>query len=542
MVRTRGRLLALTAVILAVAWSAVLPPTAAADGLVRVIVRLRGTPSTLRASTLSANPDLARAQLRTRRVEAVDVARSVTSLLEHERRVSFGTSVQGYEVLWTVRGVSATCSADLVDRLAALPDVAEVLTDPFLEVKLPDATSDGTAPWHLAALRGGDLAASMGLDGTGVTVGILDSGCSPDAPFAGRVAAYRDFRSEPSPEWGDDVGHGTAVAGCVVHESLGVAPGARLVVARVIETLTFHDEAGDRELVGAFAGRILAAMQWMLDPDEDPATADAPLIVSNSWGFPENPYLSRDYFRPAVAAWRSAGLIPVFAAGNVKGQSSLVVFPADYPDVIAVGAHDRGFAVPAFSCGGSPSDPLVKPDFVAPGDEIPVFTRLRSGRLGVTARRGTSFAAPLVAGLLAVLAQASPGLAYDGAYGLLRDGARDLETLGRDRRSGWGAVNLDASLARLLDAEAWADGAAGGLGDAARVASRWSELAGRAGTSVGAEILERFRQNVADAVAAQLQTGESALATELSGLLGPEHPLASSLRRVAGFAGSVPAP
>lgn len=90
---------------------------------------------------------------------------------------------------------------------------------------------------------------------------------------------------------------------------VGVAPGARLVVAKAL----------DRNGRGSLSN-LLKAMQWMLDPDGDPRTNDRPHVVSNSWGVQRRDAHISGFedtlFWETVRAWRAAGITPVFSAGN----------------------------------------------------------------------------------------------------------------------------------------------------------------------------------------------------------------------------------
>ena len=57
-------------------------------------------------------------------------------------------------------------------------------------------------------------------------------------------------------------------------------------------------------------------MEWMIDPDGNPQTADHPQIVSNSWGDKRRPFDQERALWNAVQTWRDMGIMPVFAIGN----------------------------------------------------------------------------------------------------------------------------------------------------------------------------------------------------------------------------------
>ena len=91
-------------------------------------------------------------------------------------------------------------------------------------------------------------------------------------------------------------------AGAPAAAPIGVAPGARLLVARAMGAN------------GSGTGSaLLAAAQWMTDPDGNPGTADQPAIVNNSWSAST---ANDTWFRPMIRRWLELGIVPVFAAGN----------------------------------------------------------------------------------------------------------------------------------------------------------------------------------------------------------------------------------
>ena len=168
-------------------------------------------------------------------------------------------------------------------------------------------------------------------------MGSIDSGVNADHPdIAGKVVAWRDFAAG-RPEPYDDNGHGTHTIGTMVGGAaggapIGVAPGAKVVVAKAL------DRHGDATL-----STLMAACEWIADPDGDPATADAPSVVNASWGAPS---AAGTRLRPIIARWRDLGIVPVFASGNT-GRS--VSAPAVYPEALAVGALGPRGRVARFS-------------------------------------------------------------------------------------------------------------------------------------------------------------------------------------------------
>ena len=204
----------------------------------------------------------------------------------------------------------------------------------------------------------------------------------------------------------------------------------------------------------ASSSNLLAAGQWLSDPDGDPGTADQPAVINDSWG---GSAANDPWFRQMVRRWVALGIAPVFAAGNAGPAAGTVGSPADYPESIAVGAMDQSGAVATFSSVGPGvwTDPdhtgppagtvLVKPNLVAPGASI-----LSLVGTSYQAWSGTSMAAPHVSGVIALMHQANPGLSVAQVASLLQSSARDVPAPGPDPLSGYGMVDAPAAVAAAL--------------------------------------------------------------------------------------------
>jgi subtilisin family serine protease len=289
------------------------------------------------------------------------------------------------------------------------------------------------------------------MTGAGVRIGSIDTGVDASHPeLAGKVVAWRDFVAGGSQPY-DDNGHGTHTVGTMVggvagRSPVGVAPGASVVVARAI--------GADGVARGS---TLLAAAQWIADPDGNPATADQPQVVNNSWATNAR---GDTWFRPMVRRWLALGIVPVFAAGNTGPGPSTVASPADYPESLAVGSIGSSGDVSSFSARGPVvwTDPdgtgpaagtaLPKPDLVAPGEGI--ASTLPGGRYA--AYSGTSMAAPHVAGAAALLRQAAPAAEPAAVIDALRRSASDRGPAGPDAAYGWGVLDLPAAVAALTGA------------------------------------------------------------------------------------------
>ncbi|GIH10014.1 hypothetical protein Rhe02_80810 [Rhizocola hellebori] len=239
-----------------------------------------------------------------------------------------------------------------------------------------------------------------GFTGSGVKVAVLDTGADFSHPdLAGQVAERADFTVEGGTA-ADGHGHGTHVAAIIAGtgaaasgERRGVAPGAQLVVGKVLDDDGFGSES-----------QIIAGMEW--------AATRAKVINMSLGGW--EPSDGTDPMSMAVNALTAQhGTLFVIAAGN-EGVDNYITSPAAAADALTVGAVDFDDQVAWFSSRG----PLIntraaKPELVAPGVEV-VAARAAGTGLGriidsrYTSLSGTSMAAPHAAAGAAILSQRHP--------------------------------------------------------------------------------------------------------------------------------------
>jgi hypothetical protein len=231
---------------------------------------------------------------------------------------------------------------------------------------------------------------------------------------------------------------GAMVGGDTGGTTVGVAPNSQWIAVKI-----FNDSGSST------ATAIHLGFQWLLDPDGNPNTADAPNVVNNSWTY-ANPGCYLD-FEPDLQSLRAAGILPVFAAGNGGPYGSTSYSPSNNPSAFAVGAINNVSQIYAYSsrgpttCGGS-SGPF--PEIVAPGVNINT-TDLYGSYYSVS---GTSLAAPHVAGGLALLLSAYPNLSVADQESALINSAVDLGVTGPDDIYGYGRLNLIAAYQYLANA------------------------------------------------------------------------------------------
>jgi serine protease AprX len=313
-----------------------------------------------------------------------------------------------------------------------------------------------------------------GLTGAGITIAVLDSGIAKvqdDLP-ASAVVAFKDFVNGRTTRY-DDYGHGTHVAGILAGRGTdsggqfaGTAPGAKLVVLKVL------DSQGNGRV-----SNVIAALNWL--------TTYGPYygvrVVNMSFGAQPDEDPSLDPLALAAKALVDRGVVVVAAAGNNGQLNGYNVWggipsPADAPWVLTVGASSsmgtltrKDDTMASFSSRGPAVGHIAKPDLVASGVGI-VAPMAAEGSLVSSLSQllvsplcaltscaatstgqymslsGTSMAAPVVSGTVALMLQANPNLTpnlvkailqytaeFRKGYSPLEQGAGFLNTLGAVR-------------------------------------------------------------------------------------------------------------
>lgn len=294
--------------------------------------------------------------------------------------------------------------------------------------------------------------------GEGVQVAIIDTGLSPSHPdLDGTLACghcWKDFVNQrPRPY--DDNGHGTHVAGIVAGNghlqpnplnayfptgARGIAPGAQLIVAKAMNATG-----------GGSDTRVANAIEWVMDPDGQPGTGDEPDILHLSLGVRAPTTTdgtvkvgsrTEEVVRDAI----ERGILVVMSAGNQGEQGPAP--PGNVDGVLAVGALDADGQLVAFSNRGKGVDVF------APGVIMSTWPRQLDGD-GITdaytGLAGTSQAAPVVTGALALVLDANPRLAEGGPTMVQHIESTVRSTSAREDAGGMQVRTLDAGA--LLAAE-----------------------------------------------------------------------------------------
>jgi len=341
--------------------------------------------------------------------------------------------------LWAINALAVTANAQAIRALAALPEVESITLDATLAAPSPQPAATVVPEWNIDAVGAATLW-SQGLTGLGTVVAGVDTGVDAfhadlTTRWRGGANSWYDPNGEHATPY-DASGHGTqslsvAVGGDAGGSAIGVAPDAQWIAVKI-----FND-AGIASLSGIHLG-----FQWLLDPDSNPLTADNPDVVNSSWGFPSVAGQCYLEFETDLEVLKAAGIAVVFSAGNEGSGGS--VSPADNPAGFGVGAVDSSLSVASFSSRGpSACDGSFFPEVVAPGVAIRTADLTAGGLFpdSYTSVSGTSFAAPHVAGAMALLRQAYPTATPAQLEEAVTTGATDIAAVGPDNDSGYGLLN-----------------------------------------------------------------------------------------------------
>ena len=218
-----------------------------------------------------------------------------------------------------------------------------------------------------------------GLTGSGIKVGVVDTGVQIDHPmFAGKIVAGKNFVGDGTQDPDDLSGHyhGTFVtsliAGNYMNNKLyGVAPDVEIVIAKV-----FNDNA------------TYGSNEWIANGINYCIEQNCDIINCSLSGSKESTYIKQ-----ALDNAIAQNIPIVCTSGNTAEYEER--YPSAYDDAISVGSIDVDYDISSFSTYNN----FV--DIVAPGDNIyAAYTNSE-----YTTASGTSASAPLVSGTLALLKQ-----------------------------------------------------------------------------------------------------------------------------------------
>jgi serine protease len=301
--------------------------------------------------------------------------------------------------------------------------------------------------WHLDSSGGIHTESAWDLNpggSPGVTVAVVDSGIAyenfgsfcqaPDLVNTQFVAGYDFVNNDTHPN--DDYSHGTHVAGTIAQSTdngIGVAGIAYNVKLMPIKVLGANGSG--------YTSDIAEGIEWAADHGAQ--------IINMSFGT-SAPSFFLTALRNAITYAHNKGVLLVASSGNSNGITPL--YPANYPEVIAVGATVFDKSLASYSNRGNE---VCAPGGTTQGEDLngdgyadmvlqntfePESTNFCAFSYWFFA--GTSMAAPHVSGLAALMFSTNPDLTHDDVRQILRDTA-DQDV---DAACGYGFINAVAAL------------------------------------------------------------------------------------------------
>jgi len=424
-----------------------------------------------------------RATLRERHAEVVTALQatrgSQQALRSHlEERIRLG-GVSGYTSYWISNLLVVQATKAEIETIARRQDV-DLIEPNFtanlikpVEEPAPGSEGEpsrgiGVTP-GLRAINAPQVWYELGINGAGRLVANIDTGVDGNHPaLRTRWRGYNGAHpwqecwldllgyGYTSPR--DNYGHGTHVMGTITglgagtQDTVGVAWGASWIATNPI----------DQGVGSGFDNDILAAFQWLTDPDGNPNTTDdVPDVVQNSWGINEqfgSGYTDCDSrWWAVIDNCEAAGVVVTVSAGNEGPGARSLRSPADRATTVynafSIGAVDATaynwpYPIAYFSSRGPtgcnvPSERQIKPEVCAPG--VNVYSCVPGTGYSQN-YSGTSMAGPHVAGVVALMRQANPNLDVDTIKEVLLATSRDEGNAGEDNTYGWGFIDAYAAV------------------------------------------------------------------------------------------------
>ncbi len=281
-----------------------------------------------------------------------------------------------------------------------------------------------------------ETAYRRGYFGENIGVAVLDTGIFSHVDFGRRIVFFQDYVSGRRGTY-DDNGHGTHIAGIIGGDGtasrgkyMGIAPACHFIILKILD----RKGNGNTE-------NVVQAIEWLVRHKEQYQIR----IVNISIGMVLQAE-SRERARLLKAveyAW-DHNLVVVAAAGNNGPGRSSITVPGISRKVITVGCFDdtkerigRSMLKPQYSGQGPTEHCIVKPELVVPGTNV---TSCANQPGMYTRKSGTSMAAPMVSGSIALLLSKYPQITP--AEVKLRLYRRTLDLGLPQSKQGWGMVDI----------------------------------------------------------------------------------------------------
>jgi len=346
-----------------------------------------------------------------------------------------------HQSFYIVNVILVKGTRQIAEALAARPDVARIEGNPLIHNNLPQpepVTEVPSKPQAPKTIEPGITYThapdvwGLGFTGQGIVVASADTGVrwthnalKPHYRGWDGQNADHDYNwhdsihdsvgnpcGNDSPFPCDDLAHGSHTTGTMIGDDgmgnqIGMAPGAKWIGCRNMDS-----NAGT-------PARYIECMQWFLAPTRigggDPDPTKAPDITNNSWECPPSEGCSADTLQAAVETQAAAGIMMVSAAQNSGPNCSTVQnAPGIYEATYTAGALNTGTdTIASFSSRGpviADGSNRIKPDISAPGTGTRSSTNASDSSYANFS--GTSMATPHIAGAMALLWNAIPGLRH----------------------------------------------------------------------------------------------------------------------------------
>lgn len=341
---------------------------------------------------------------------------------------------------------------DDLSFLASLPGVVMVEADLGTKV-----TMDSAKP----TVGYDEAIDDYGYLGDGITIAIIDTGIygnhaglddmddNPDTDDP-KIVAFYDVVDNPDVTNGtttpiDKDGHGTHCAGIAAgtgapdKKYVGIAPEAKLVGVRMM------DVDGGSQADG------VTGLEWVIENKNKYDISIASMSFGPRFEIPGVANDGNSAISRLADTAVDEGLIVMASAGNDGPTPRSITPPGDAKKAITVGnVYDNHNIHPSSSRGpvGSFRDSYIKPDVAAPGDDI--YSAETGTEDGYISGGGTSMSTPFVAGVAALILQASPSLSPTRVKEILTETA-DGNTMRSFQSSpnndyGWGVINIPDAL------------------------------------------------------------------------------------------------
>lgn len=269
-----------------------------------------------------------------------------------------------------------------------------------------------------------------GYTGRGVRIALLDTGVFQHRELEQKIIFFKDYVNNKEKCY-DDNGHGTHIAGIICAKECGMAPGAELLVFKIL------DKKGNGNTQDA-----LKALDWIHQNHRIYNIK----ILNFSMGYMPNANikLQNQLIEKLDMIW-DEGVIVVTAAGNNGPQENSITVPGISRKVITVGVSDEDNTDSKKEQGyggrGPTSCCIVKPEILAPGTNVLSLSNIENKYVK---KSGTSMAAPVVSGALALALEKKKNIEPAEMKLLLYDTVKN-----REKNQAWGVLDVD-NLMKML--------------------------------------------------------------------------------------------